>query len=452
MDNMNQNSNRPGIPRRRKRSQMQIFKEAYLPTIIAGVAALLIIIFIIGSISRAVQKNKAELAANNVAAETAAAEQARLEKEAARIANEADRMALQYNYDDAITHLNSFEGNIADFPVLSEKLSEYQQIQSELVAWNDISKIPNLSFHLLIADPARAYADSNYGSSYNRNFVTTEEFSAILQQLYDNGYVLVTPKSFLATEQADDGTITYTAKPIYLPSDKKPIVLTETQVNYYTYMDGAGFASRLELDIAGEFICEMVTENGETVTGPYDFVPLLELFIRNNPDFSYHGSRAVLAVTGYNGIFGYRKSTLSEAAEVVDALRDRGYELACYTYENEDYGDFSVSDIKTDLSKWQNEIEPILGKVDILVYARESDITDGKTYSGAKYETLRDAGFRIFIGSCKNGAAFATVQDQYVRMNRLMVTGSNMTYHADWFDGLFDAKAVLDPARGQVPR
>ena len=51
---------RPVNPRRRKRSKTQIFKEVYLPAIIAGIALLLIIVFIIGAIARGIQKNRAE--------------------------------------------------------------------------------------------------------------------------------------------------------------------------------------------------------------------------------------------------------------------------------------------------------------------------------------------------------------------------------------------------------
>ena len=60
MDEQHSESTRPVNPRRRKRTKMQIFKEVYLPVIIAGVALLFILIFIIGSITRAVQKGNAE--------------------------------------------------------------------------------------------------------------------------------------------------------------------------------------------------------------------------------------------------------------------------------------------------------------------------------------------------------------------------------------------------------
>jgi len=476
MDNFNQDSNRPVNPRRKKRTQMQIFKEAYLPVIIAGAAVLLIIIFIIGSISRTVERNKAERAASIAASESLAAEQARLEEEASYLAQEAQLLCMQYDYEGAISLINSFDGNIAEYPTLSDLLSTCLQTQSELVAWEDISQIPNLSFQLLIADPERAFTDEVYGSSYNRNFVTTQEFSSIIQQLYHNGYVLVTPKDFVTTEQTPNGSVVYTTNPIYLPNGKKPLVLTQTQVNYNTYMidgdgdklpdkDGAGFASRLMLDAAGEFTCEMVTATGETVAGAYDLVPILEDFLKSNPDFSYRGSRAVLALTGYDGLFGYRTNeaakerlgeeaynkAVSDAEALIRSLKGSGYELACYTYNNVEYGNITAAQMQADLTHWHEQVAPILGKVNILAFAKNSDISDRTPYTGAKYDLLQNAGFSIYLGFCEDGAPWATVDNQYIRMGRLLVTGSNMAHHADWFTNLFNTNAVLDPSRGQVP-
>ena len=51
----------PPVPprrQRRKRTKFEIFKEAYLPFVIVALAAILVITFVIGSVSRAVEKNK----------------------------------------------------------------------------------------------------------------------------------------------------------------------------------------------------------------------------------------------------------------------------------------------------------------------------------------------------------------------------------------------------------
>ena len=56
--------NRP--QRRKKRSLERIIKEDYLPYIIAGVTLILVIVFISGAISRAVEKRAADETAASV--------------------------------------------------------------------------------------------------------------------------------------------------------------------------------------------------------------------------------------------------------------------------------------------------------------------------------------------------------------------------------------------------
>ena len=50
----------------------------------------------------------------------------------------------------------------------------------------------------------------------------------------------------------------------------------------------------------------MIDTEGNEIVGNFDFVTILEKFIADHPDFSYQGARAILAVTGYDGLFGYR--------------------------------------------------------------------------------------------------------------------------------------------------
>ena len=102
MDDPTRQSQRPMPPRRRKRSKLQCFKETYLPLVIAGAALLLILIFVIGSITRAVQRSNAAEAARQQAAMAAAAEQKRLTEEAEAISADATRLAAFFDYDGAI--------------------------------------------------------------------------------------------------------------------------------------------------------------------------------------------------------------------------------------------------------------------------------------------------------------------------------------------------------------
>ena len=450
--------------RRKKRSKIQIFKETYLPLIIAATALLLVFIFIIGSITRAAQHSAAKKQSAINSSIAAAEELERLTAESQSICAEATKLAASFGYDEAIAIIESFSGNIHEFPQLMRLYQQYVDAKTHLIAWDDPSKVPNLSLQLLIADPNRAFQNTEYSKSFYNNFITTDEFSRMLQQLYENGYILV---------NLSDITNGTQSKTLYLPQGKKPFILTQTQVNYYTYMvdgdgdklpdqNGCGFASRLILDPNGNLTCEFITEDGTTVTGAYDLVPILEAFIATHPDFSYKGARAILAVTGYDGIFGYRTSAtaksrlgneahlqeVSQATEIVQALRNAGYTIACGTYENAGYGSYSAVKIQKDLALWTEEVTPIIGEVNTLVYARNSDIANATTeYSGDKFHVLQNLGFTYYLGFASNGKSWFTCHDNYIRQGRILVTGSNLRSRTSWFREMFDPLFVLDTVR-----
>ena len=462
----------PNAPRRRrkKKSKAQLFKEVYLPPVLAGLTLVLILVFVVGAVSNAAERRKQEKDTALRESQAASEAASRQEQEVAQILEEADRLAQGYDYDGAITKLESYTGEMTQ--EMQVKKAEYASAQSSLVEWKDYTSIANLGFHVLIADPARAFADKELGGQYNKNFVTIDEFSKILDQLYAGGYVLVDFDSFTRTNTGLDGSANFFTEPIRLPEGKKPIMITETMVNYFNYMidsnddnepdaGGAGFAYRLIVDNNGDIKAQMVDSAGQTQTGNYDLVPILEDFIKEHPDFSYQGARAILAVCGHEGIFGYRINTsnistvsqayydeqVAGAKTLVQALRDKGYTLACYTYANIAYGDKSATQIKADLQDWASQITPVIGDVDVMVFARTSDIGD---YSGAKFGVLSDAGFRYFI---KHGSApTAEVNNTYVRQARLMVTGENLAWHSDQFSKYFDSAAILNNLRGNVPK
>ena len=212
--------------------------------------------------------------------------------------------------------------------------------------------------------------------------------------------------------------------------------------------------------------CERIDRDGQTVTGDFDLVPILDRFVQDNPDFSYKGAKAVLALTGYNGLFGYRTNSgaekdfgldayneaVGQAIKVASALQESGYELACYTYANVPYGEYSSSMLAADLNQWLTECLPILGQVDTMVYAQQSDITNTDIYSGDKFASLQNAGFRYYLGFCTDGIPWSVIGSNYVRQGRILVTGANMAYNRQWFDGLFDTEYVLDrELRGTIP-
>lgn len=460
----------PANPRRRRRkTKTQIFKEVYLPPILVCVTLILVMSFCIGALSNAIADHKLQKQQeeNEIQASQDAA--ALKEQQYQSMMAQAEEMAANYDYEGAINLLNSF-GDASEYPELETKKNEFYAAQQQLTQHSEPSLIPNLSFHVLIEDLPRALESEQYGGNYNKNFVSTGEFKAILNQLYANGYVLVDFDSFTESSTDLDGNVKIQLKPIYLPAGKKPIMLTETMVNYFGYMidedkdgniNGGGFASKLVLQ-GGQIKAEYVDASGQTLVGNYDMVPILEDFIAEHPDFSYRGARATLAVCGYDGVFGYRTNTsfiaskgqayydqeCANAKEIVQALKDAGYTIACYTYDNVAYRDMSAAQITSDLQLWTQQITPVVGDVDTLVFARESNISD---YGGTLFNVLYQTGIRRYVSS--GTQPWAEVNSTYVRQNRLMVTGRNMQHYKDQFTGIFDCAAVLDVnTRGNIAK
>ena len=467
----------PRYIRRKKREKKRIFKEVYLPAIIAGAALFLILSFIVGSVSNALTVKANKDSAAKVEAQQQANAAGAAEQEFKRLIAEAESMVVGYDYDGAIQLLESYNSSNDKFTQqVTAKKAELVNEQKQLVEVKDVSTIPNLSFHVLMADASRACNKEVSGAElsglYNKNFVSVEEFTRILNQLYASNYVLVDFDSFISSVPGVDGNNSFFSKSIYLPQGKKPVMITETMVNYVEYMvdpdkdgtpdaKGHGFANKLVLDDNGEIKASYVDANGQTLVGNYDLVPVLEAFIQEHPDFSYQGARAILAVTGTEGVFGYRTNTsyvarfgqsfydneVVEAKKIVEALREKGYTIASYTYSNQAYRGMNTLQIQAEVQNWTNQITPVIGEVDTMVFARASDI---EAYSGTTFNVLYNSGIRFFLNS--GSSPRVDVNTTFVRQTRLMVTGESMAWYSSQFSNYFDCNVVLDLAsRGSTP-
>ena len=471
----------PRYVRRRKREKKRIFKEVYLPAIIAGLALLLILSFIVGSVSNAltVKKNKDSAAQVEAQQQASAADAAEVEFK--RTMAQVESLVTGYDYQGAIDllneYLNGYNGSNNTFREQAvAKQAALVNEQNQLVELKDVTTIPNLSFHVLMADASRAcnkdVSGADMAGLYNKNFVSVEEFSRILNQLYSSNYVLVDFDSFVYKATGVDGNDEFGAKSIYLPQGKKPVMITETMVNYFEYMvdpdkdgtldgTGHGFANKLVLDENGDIKAAYVDANGQSLVGNYDLVPVLESFIQEHPDFVYQGARAILAVSGTEGVFGYRTNTsyvsrfgqafydneVIEAKKVVAALREKGYTIASYTYSNQAYRSMTTLQIQAEVTNWTNQITPVLGEVDTMVFARASDI---ESYSGTTFDVLYNSGIRYFLNS--GSSPRVDINKTFVRQTRLMVTGETLAWYSSQFTSYFDSNVVLDVAtRGGMP-
>ncbi len=373
----------------------------------------------------------------------------------------ADRLALGYQYEDAIALLKGYvgpEGDYSMYPALTDAIDRLGKQQSELVlyggTYDSITQINHIFFHSLVADPKKAFDGDSRAKGYNMYMATIKEFNKIIERLYEDGYVLVNMSDL--TELVDkDGSESYQEAKIYLRSGKKPMVLSIDDVSYYAYMDGDGFANRIIIDENGKSACEMIAEDGSIMTGAYDIVPILDEFIEAHPDFSYQGAKGLIALTGYEGILGYRTNdknspTYEEdrrtAKKVADALKAGGWEFGSHSWGHKNMQTESFELLKRDTDRWLKEVEPLIGKTDVYVFPFGVDMeqTVGP-YTGDKYHYLRQKGFRLFLNVYSK--PWMQIRKDYIRMGRRPIDGQAMLQYPERLKDLFDVKNVLDPDR-----
>ena len=390
---------------------------------------------------------------------------------------QAEKMSLGYDYLGAIELIQSFE-RYQDYDFLTEAITKYQQLDSQLVPYENMANVTHVFFHSLIVDVERCFDGDKEEKGYNQYMTTCDEFWAILEEMYARGFVLVSPYDVAYEVTTASGYSYFTYGEIRLPEGKTPFMMSQDDLNYYGYMigdgdgkgttpayvsvNGDGFAHKLVLDENGKVTCEYMDANGNILYGDYDLVPLLEKFIEEHPDFSYHGARAMLGVTGYEGVFGYRtkpsyeeamgsenyQKEVEEAKKIAEALKSQGFLVVSHSYGHPAYGEIEAYNVQVDSDKWEDTVQPIVGETDIILYPHGSDIagTNNYTFSNSKFVYLYEDGYRYFF-NVDSAKYWVQLGENYYRASRRNLDGYRMYYYPKRLADLFDVDAVFDEAR-----
>lgn len=396
---------------------------------------------------------------------------------------QAEYLAATYDYDGAIETLNNLEGAEQD-PVITAKIAEYQATKDSCVPVN-MNEVTHIFYHSLVVDPDRGFAgDDSLTAGFKQWMTTVDEFNKITQAMYDNGYVLVRLRDLVNQTTDADGTVHFTANTeLKLPAGKKAFVLSLDDLSYYHSYDGRGIATKIVLDENGKPTCEYIQADGTTVTGAYDCVPLLDQFIAEHPDASYHGAKGMIALTGYDGILGYRTDIAykthenltqdqqawldanpdfnwdeecAEAKKIADAIKEDGWEFASHTWGHIRIGDASLERIQTDTQKWQEYVAPLVGGTDTIIFAHGQDLADWHDYAAdnEKFNYLTSQGFHFYC-NVDSTQYFLQIRDSYVRQGRRNLDGyrlwNDVHGEVNRTSDLFDASQILDPKRTDVP-
>ncbi len=450
--------------------------KLYAVLAIILVLILIVVIWLAKSLGSAAKKPAPSTSQDSVQTEPSETEPPTesAEVRAAALVQQADLLAASYDYDNAIAKLEEFGSGWEQQPTLAEAKLRYNNAKQQTVRWNDPREITHVFFHTLIVDTDRAF-DSDYtNAGYNQYMTTIKEFEAMLNELYKRGFVLVRIHDLVQLKTDENGEEYYDDGDIYLPPGKTPLVMSQDDVNYYEYMvdgdedhlpdaKGDGFADHIIVGEDGYPTCTYVDANGNKLTGDYDLVPILEKFCQEHPDFSYRGARAIIALTGYQGAFGYRtnpkwvsdgvitqaefEKQQEEVRKVAQCLRDKGWEIGSHSWGHINFTNASAEKIAEDTQKWEDQVETLVGDTDIFIYPHGADIAGIEKYSGDKFDTLYNAGFRFFCNVDGSTPHWVQIWNKYVRQGRRNLDGYRMWYNPELLDDLFDVQDVWDDAR-----
>lgn len=373
----------------------------------------------------------------------------------------ADHMLSNFQYYSAEELLSDLARIFPDDQIIQSNLFVATSNTSPVVNYQGVVEV--VCVKPLIADTEVAF-EINYVASTDSYYLTTSEFRAVLDSLYEKNYCLIDPASMVDMENPDFLNI----RDVVIPEGKKPLVIVLEDFSYTPAQSQVGVCQRLVLNDMGQVCGEYVGASGQVVVSRNsEAIGILDAFIEEHPDFSYNGVKGVISLTGYQSVFGYitdqdqvedRNAALTSVGlpeiaptdaeieknresviEIVDKLKSSGWILASSTYGfiNCKHCEWEV--IRSDTEKWLDQVGSLTGPVCMLVYPN-GDFVPG---SDSRCIYLKEHGFRIFFGV--GPSAYNTYGDNYLYFDRCMLNGDTLR-NVD-YSRLFQVEEVYDGKR-----
>lgn len=295
----------------------------------------------------------------------------------------------------------------------------------------------HIFFHSLVVEPEKAFnLQTSAKGDFESWMITVREYKAILESLYKRNYVLVKMSDLLQNR-------------VRLPEGKIPLVISFDDVNYYEYMKDCGFADKMVLDEYENIANEYIREDGSVfVTTEADGPAILEEYIKEHPDFSYENARGILAVTGYEGVLGYREAELGKEPfqRLVRVLKQKGWEFACHSFSHKAkiFKSIPVNLLQCveDTKQWLEKVEPYIGETNIYISPFGMHIQEYPEFASA----LKEMGFCYFC-DVNNTRQYEVIDGCYY-FPRINIDGFLFQYRNYEFEVYYgELKQVLDSRR-----
>ncbi|MFL8798144.1 MULTISPECIES: polysaccharide deacetylase family protein [unclassified Clostridioides] len=320
---------------------------------------------------------------------------------------------------------------------ISENTSKYYE-----------GKIEHVFVHPLIVYPEMAFDGDYESKTFSKWFVTTKEFKKILDNLYQRNFILVSYKDVYEEKEVGGKKLTVRKK-LLLPEGKKPIIISIDDINYNQYMLGNGITEKIVLDRNNELAGYIKKPNGKyLISTETEMVPLIEDFVKLHPDFSHNNAKGVLAVTGFEGILGYRiqrdypnrNEELKQCKRVVYKLKENGWEFASHSYGHPNLKKISLEKLRDDTIKWEREVQSVVGKTKI--YIPPYGEFPNESSKGLEY--LQSKGFTIFAGVGPISYEKIYKDKNLVITDRRNIDGITLLNKKEKFLDLYNADKVID--------
>ncbi len=305
--------------------------------------------------------------------------------------------------------------------------------------------VSHIFFHSLVVYPDLAFKGNYKSESYKDYMISRDEFLKILPELYKNNFVLIDIK--LLYSVGTDGKVT--KNKLFLPKDKKPLIISLDDLSYYRSMNGHGFANKLVLDKDGRVATQIKNLEGKTeITRDGDVVPILDDFVLAHPDFSFNGAKGIIATTGYEGVLGYRTDIddldnypqdSREARKVIEKLKKTGWQFASHSYAHNEpflYDTISLTELQNDIDSWNKEVRPLVGDTDVFIGPFGQIFQNGDD----RRALLVKNGFKMLCGVGMDG--YLNFYPDYAVMNRADIDGYRIKNSPELLKKYFDTKVL----------
>ncbi|GAB6154579.1 hypothetical protein JCM17380_33290 [Desulfosporosinus burensis] len=361
----------------------------------------------------------------------------------------AAALASEQQYKEAYDALQTISEYYPNDTELLTKLTDYKKAQAMVLYQGPIEHI---FFHPLLAYPELAFDNDHQSKGFNDWFITVKEFKKILDSLYKNNYILIDIHAIF--NNSEDGKPLTVRKDLLLPAGKKPLIISIDDLNYYEYMIPNGTVHKLILDEQGNISTFSMSPQGvPTTSRDNEIIPILDQFVQKHEDFSLNGAKGILALTGYEGILGYRTHQLdspnfefekNHALTIIKRLKETGWSFASHGYGHHDARKVPLTVLTRDTQRWLTEVAPLTGLTDVYIYPFGSSVLPGDP----KFQYLLDKGFKVLCAVGPN--PYSKSGNDYLMMDRRHIDGMALQSQAALLKGFFESSEIIDEDRPQL--